>query len=267
MGAPDWIQCSDYPACPACGVLTDYVGLIGGADLYRWARGRPSSLARPAASPPFRACRARRLPFDVVRAARKDGIRRRDELLDAALRCFDERGLLATGIEDIRKAAGASPSSVYNLFGGLPDLTAALLVRTFERVCTQLVADVTATSTARDAVRALVQSHLNWVGGHRVEARFMYQAMALELAADHAAELAAAKLRLQAPILAHIATFAAAGDLPPWTPQQLETVLLGPTHEMSRRFLAAGEGDLDWARAVLPELAWQAIRAAASTSS
>lgn len=198
-----------------------------------------------------------------MRAARKDGIRRRDELLDAALRCFEERGLLATGIEDIRKAAGASPSSVYNLFGGLQDLTAALLIRTFERVCARLAADVTATRTARDAVRALVESHLDWVEGHRVEARFMYQAMALELAADHAAELAAAKARLQAPILAHLATIAETGDLPAWSPQQLETMLLGPSHEVCRRFLAAGEGDLDWARAVLPELAWRSIQAAA----
>ncbi|GAA3735502.1 hypothetical protein GCM10022225_17690 [Plantactinospora mayteni] len=194
--------------------------------------------------------------------ARKDGIRRRTELLDAALRCFDERGLLATGIEDIRRAAGASPSSVYHLFGGLQDLTAALLVRTFERLCRQLTADVTATATAGEAVRALVGSHLGWVAEHRAEARFLYQATALELAAGHSAELAAVKAELRAPIMAHLAAFGDRGELPDWTAQQFETVVLGPSHEVSRRVLATGVGDLDWARAVLPELAWRTIRAA-----
>lgn len=193
---------------------------------------------------------------------RRDGIRRRSELLDAALRCFDERGLLSTGIEDVRKAAEASPSSVYNLFGSLSDLTAALLVRTFERVCERLATDVVPTVTAAEAVRALVTSHLDWVDGHAAEARFMYQAMALELAAEHAVELARAKKSFQAPVMDHLLTFARAGDLPDWTPHQLETVLLGPSHDVCRRFLAGGEVDLAWARGVLPELAWRTARAA-----
>lgn len=192
-------------------------------------------------------------------AARRDGVRRREELLDAALRCFADKGLLTTGIEDIRKAAGASPSSVYHLFGGLPDLVAALLVRTFGRVCSQLAADVTAARTARDAVHALVRSHLDWVAAQPDEARFMYQAMALELAADHAERLAAAKRELQEPISVHLAAFVAAGELPGWAPGQLETVLLGPSHELSRRWLATRQGDLAWARATLPEVAWRAV--------
>jgi AcrR family transcriptional regulator len=196
-----------------------------------------------------------------VRGTRKDGLRRHEELLDAALRCFDERGLLATGIEDIRKEACANPSSVYHLFGGLTDLMAALLIRTFERVCAQLAADVTPTETARDAVHALVRSHLDWVAAHPAEARFMYQAMALELAAEHAAELAAAKARLQQPIITHLRRFADAGELPSWSPSQLETVLLGPSHEVCRRALSGGEGDLEWARSTLPELAWRSIGA------
>jgi AcrR family transcriptional regulator len=197
-----------------------------------------------------------------VRGTRRDGLRRKEELLDAAVRCFDERGLLATGIEDIRREAGASPSSVYHLFGGLTDLVAALLIRTFERVCAQLATDVTATGTARDAVHALVRSHLDWVAGHPAEARFMYQAMALELVADHAAELAAVKARLQAPVMAHLARFA--GELPAWSPRQLETVLLGPSHELCRRVLSTSEDDFEWARSTLPELAWLSISPDAS---
>ena len=34
--------------------------------------------------------------------ARQSGVARREALLDAALRCFEQRGLLRTGIEDVR---------------------------------------------------------------------------------------------------------------------------------------------------------------------
>ncbi|MFI6502477.1 TetR/AcrR family transcriptional regulator [Nonomuraea typhae] len=201
----------------------------------------------------------------MVRVARRDGIQRRNEILDAALQCFDRRGLLATGIEDIRRAAGASPSSVYHLFGGFGGLTFALLIRTFERVGAHLQRDVLASATAHDAVCALVNAHLTWVEGNRVEARFMYQAMALELAADRAADLADEKQRLLAPVMSRLAQVAGPGELPEWTPEQLQTVLLGPSHDACRRMLATGEGDLAWARAVLPELAWRSIQIVGSS--
>lgn len=189
-------------------------------------------------------------------ATRRDGMQRRDALLDAALRCFGERGVLATGIEDIRRAAGASPSSVYHLFGGLAGIVEALLIRTFERSIGHLVArlDGVATAsaaTAADAVRALVDGHLEWVAEHPDEARFMYQAMAVELAGDSRAAVLAAKEQLKRPLVDRLAHF----DLPAWPPLTIEFVLLGPAHEACRRYLAGEDVDLDRLRAQLPELA------------
>lgn len=182
---------------------------------------------------------------------RRDGMERRDALLDAALRCFGERGVLATGIEDIRKAAGASPSSVYHLFGGRAGIVEALLIRTFERSLAHLVARLEQAGTAADAVRALVDGHLEWVAAHADEARFMYQAMAVELAGDSRAAVLAAKDGLKRPLFDQLARF----DLPPWPPLTIEFVLLGPAHEACRRYFAGEDVDLGWLRANLPELA------------
>lgn len=190
-----------------------------------------------------------------MKAARSDGIRRRDELLDAALRCFAERGVLATGVEDVRRAAGASPSSVYHLFGGLAGIVEALLIRTFERVLAHLVARLRAAGTTREAVHALVDGHLEWVAEHPDEARFMYQAMGVELAGDSRAAVLAAKDTFKRPLFDELARF----DLPPWPPRTIEFVLLGPAHEASRRHLAGEDVDLDWLREHLPELAWRSI--------
>jgi AcrR family transcriptional regulator len=197
-------------------------------------------------------------------ARRRDGIRRRDELLDAALTCFSERGLLGTRIEDIRRVAGASPSSVYNLFDGLPSLTVALLARTFER----LFAHVTSRALAEDgpdgAVRALVDGHLEWVLSHEDEARFMYGAMALELAADQREELAELKARLAVPVMEHLASLAGDDAWPAWPASTLEFVVLGPAHEACRRYLAGTAADLAGLRGLLPDVAWRSVTAFAA---
>lgn len=203
-------------------------------------------------------------PRGQAAARRRDGIRRRDELLDAALTCFSQRGLLGTRIEDIRRAAGASPSSVYNLFDGLPSLTAALLARTFER----LFAHVTSRAQAEDrldaAVRGLVDGHLQWVLDHEDEARFMYEATALELATAQREELAGLKAKLAVPVMGHLASLAGEGALPAWPASTLEFIILGPAHEACRRHLAGTPVDLAGLRGLLPDVAWQSVSAFAA---
>jgi AcrR family transcriptional regulator len=192
--------------------------------------------------------------------ARRDGMKRRDALLDAALRCFVKRGVLGTGIEEIRRTAGASPSSVYHLFDGLEDLTLALLTRTFERLFAHLAARVTPTATAEEGVLALVDGHLEWILGHPDEGRFMYQATALEFEAQATEALQARKAELLAPVVLHLSRFIAEGKLPPWPPLLFDVVLLGPSHEACRRFLAGAPLDPEWMRATLPSLAWQSVK-------
>jgi AcrR family transcriptional regulator len=192
---------------------------------------------------------------------RRDGIRRRDELLDAALTCFSERGLLNTRIEDVRRAAGASPSSIYNLFDGLSSLTVTLLARTFERLFAHLTSRTLAEDRPDAAVRALVDGHLEWVLGHQDEARFMYGATALELAQVEREELAELKATLAVPVMMHLAALAGGGVLPAWPESTLEFVVLGPAHEASRRYLAGAPVDVTGLRALLPEVAWRAVSA------
>ena len=190
---------------------------------------------------------------------RRDGRARRDALLDAALECFARDGILATRLEQIRKTAGASPSSVYHQFDGLPDLTLALLVRTFERLLGALAVKVTRTRSARGAVETLVRGHIDWIVEHPKEGAFMYQAMSLELGGETVQTLQREKARMLAPIAVHLAQFIAAGELPDWPPIQLDVVLLGPSHEACRRWLAGGDLDPEWMRKQLPRLAWRSI--------
>lgn len=191
---------------------------------------------------------------------RKDGKERRDEILDAALACFTREGILHTGIDQIRRRAGASASSVYHQFDDLGGIVLALLERTFERLFAQLAARVTKTRTARRAVIVLVEAHLDWVFAHPHEARFMYQATAMELSPSASGALQARKAELLAPVVAHFARFIDEGSLPRWSPLAFDVVLLGPSHEACRRLLAGAPLEEAWMKSTLPRLAWGSVK-------
>lgn len=195
-------------------------------------------------------------------ALRRDGQDRRDALLDAALACFAKRGVVHTGIEEIRKAAGASPSSVYHLFGGLPALTLALLERTFLRLFAHLSARVVPQPSAEKAIKALVVGHVDWVLAQRDEARFMYEATALEMDAGATAALQQKKAEMIAPMAARFASFMKKGELYRMSPLELDVIVLGSTHEACRRYLAGAPIEPRFLRSVLPALAWQAVKKA-----
>lgn len=196
--------------------------------------------------------------FEPV-ATRKNGVQRRDELLDAALSCFSESSITEVGIEEIRKAAGASASSVYHQFDGLNGLIAALLKRTFEREYGELEAAVLRSTTAQAAVHALVSTTLDWVQAHKSEARFMFQALALELAGAERKDIERAKVTLKKKYLAHLAKLAKADGLPDWSPQQLELIVTAPAIACCRRFCAGHAVDWDWMRKTLPGMAWRCV--------
>lgn len=159
--------------------------------------------------------------------------------------------------------AGASPSSVYNLFADLEDLMLALLVRVFDELFRHIAMRVCRTRTAEGAVKALVDAHIEWISAHPAEGRFMYQAMTLDrggLDSEARRALATAKARALEPVVVHFQPFLLRAELPRWSPSMFDVVLLGVAHEALRRWLSGAE---EFApkklRRVLPGLAWKSL--------
>lgn len=197
-----------------------------------------------------------------VPSMRTDGKKRSEDILDAALACFAKQGVVLTRIDDIRTQSGASPSSIYHLFGGMDAILLALLQRTFARLFQHLADRVTKTRTAQGAIKMLVTAHLDWVFAHRTEARVMYQAMSLEMTEQTATRLATCKAEMLTPVVTHLARFIAQGDLPRWSPLMLDVVVLGASHEACRRYLAGAALDAQWMRRTLPALSWRSLTGA-----
>lgn len=186
--------------------------------------------------------------------------------MDAALRCFSTKGMLHTGIEAIRLEADANPSSVYHLFGDLDGIVAALLARTFERLADQLRAQIAPTTTAELAVKALVRAQVDWALAHPDEGRFLYQALALEMAPPLRDRVFAHKAIALAPVIAHMQRFVDTAALPPWDPIALEVAMLGATHEACRRKLFGAPLSVSFLREALPMMAWASVASGLSTT-
>jgi len=190
---------------------------------------------------------------------RRDGDKRRDAILDAALACFVERGVLATGIEDIRKAARASPSSVYHQFKGIAEIVLALVERIAASQYTALAHAVAETTSLEHAVRASVAGLLAWTFANPDEARFMYQAFAMELAGPERRALEAVKYAQREGYEASIRPWLEDGPLATWSALELATLMLGTTHQACRIYLTGQRLDPAWMTETLPTLAWLGV--------
>ncbi|MCA9647189.1 MAG: TetR/AcrR family transcriptional regulator [Polyangiaceae bacterium] len=197
----------------------------------------------------------------MVQPQRRDGEKRRDAILNAALRCFTRTGILKTSLEDIRAASGSSQSSLYHHFGGLQGIAHALLQRSFEHMFTDLRAALEGVSTARAAVHALTHAYLSWVFQNREEATFVYQMTSLEMPEDQREPFLAFKAELYAPIVERLSPFILKGELPNLPPQLYDVIVLGPAHEAGRRWTGdAPYLEQAWLLQHVPEVAWNTVK-------
>lgn len=175
---------------------------------------------------------------------------RRQPLLDAALKLVEEGGLDAVTIAALTERSGMSNGSIYHHFGSRAGVFAQLYADSYAR-CVAAMLPALDARPARDAVRALTLSYLDWVMANPSRARFLYAAP------DHADP--AAKQAEFAPVLEWFAARMASGELravPPWA---LEPVAMGPAHESVRRFLL-GVFDLAEARELVADAVWAVLR-------
>lgn len=182
---------------------------------------------------------------------------RREAILAAALASFVRNGYSNTTIEDIRRASGASIGSLYHHFDGKDAIAAALFVEGLAGYQSAFLAALLPHANARAGVEAAVRHHLRWVREHDDLARFLLAVRETEVIAAAAPELR----RHNRSFFAAVTTwFAGHAELPDLAPELLEPLLLGPTQEFSRHWLAGRATTTpEQAEDVLAAAAWHAL--------
>lgn len=83
-------------------------------------------------------------------------VQRRDDMVSAAARCFAERGVSSTSIDDIAAEAGVSRASVYRYAGGRDELIIAVAMRRFDEWVDGVVRHAARFDTAGDMITEAV---------------------------------------------------------------------------------------------------------------
>jgi AcrR family transcriptional regulator len=98
---------------------------------------------------------------------------RRQEILDAALRSFNEKGVAATTVDDVRRLSGASVGSLYHHFGGKDELAEELYLEILRDYQRGFLAVLGRERDAERGIKGIVRHHLRWVRRNPERARYL----------------------------------------------------------------------------------------------
>jgi AcrR family transcriptional regulator len=87
----------------------------------------------------------------------------RRRILAAALECFDQKGVAATTIDDIRAASGMTVGSIYHHFAGKDDVFEQLVHGAMTDYLADLIDALEGGAGVEESVRRLVRFHVTWV--------------------------------------------------------------------------------------------------------
>jgi AcrR family transcriptional regulator len=181
---------------------------------------------------------------------------RKQEILEAALRGFAEKGLAGTTVEEVRRRSGASVGSIYHHFGDKEGIAAALYVEALRDYQDGLLAVLGADGDAERTVHGLVRHHLRWVAADRDRALFLLSGHPPRAAAE-IAELNRHAFRATA---AWLDEQVAAGSIRPIPFDLFFAVLIGPAQEFCRYWLRGRmRTSLRTAERELAAAAWRAL--------
>lgn len=196
-----------------------------------------------------------------ARQSAEGPVDRRAAILAAALACFNEKGVEATGIGEICARAGASVGSVYHHFGSKEGIAVALLAEGLRANTRQLASRLEDVRTARTAVRTLVLSLLDWVGANPEWARYIYNVRHGSLGQAAGDALAEVNREYGALIDRCFGPHFASGAFRRLPKETLPSLVIGPAHDYARRWLNGGvPGGLTDQAEVFASAAWDVVR-------
>jgi len=207
----------------------------------------------------------------VAKGQRGKSASRRQDIADAAIELFLEKGVAATRVEDILSSANASVGSFYHHFGDKHRLAAMVYLEHLERFQNDLLEEFERHDDTEEAVRALVICLLRWVAADPQAMKYMHQCRESSVAEFSESEETRLKQAFYGRLSQWLEERAAAGELRA-LPSELGLALwFGPAEQLIRAAIEpsgyakkTGAGalakQLAQAESVLADAAWAALR-------
>jgi len=185
---------------------------------------------------------------------------RKQQIINASLVCFTEKGFTETSITDICKKSGASTGSVYHHFKSKGKLAAAIYLEGIRDFQTGMIKTLLKQKTARDGIFSIIRYHLSWVKKNPYWARFLFQKRHAEYMDESEDEMK----RLNADFGQNMSTWfkrhIGAGTIKPLPRDVIIALLLGPCQEFSRLYISGNvQTDVTKAAEALAAGAWASL--------
>ncbi len=191
--------------------------------------------------------------------------RRRRQVLDASLACFDELGFASTTMADVCHRSRASVGSVYHHFKSKEQLAGALFLEGLRDYQQGLLGDLARidgrrAGSGRRLVRTMVENYLRWVETHPVWARYLIEFGRGPLAAAFDDELQTLNSEFLARVEQVLSPALRRGEVRRVPRDVALALVFGPVREFVRRWLWEPNADsLAAARRILPDAACRSI--------
>lgn len=98
----------------------------------------------------------------------------RDKIRNSALALFDEKGVEATTVADIRAHSEVSNGSFFHAFKNRDALCADLYLSALQGYHQAIIAALDEKPGIEEEISGFIQAHINWVIEHETQARFLF---------------------------------------------------------------------------------------------
>ncbi len=187
---------------------------------------------------------------------------RRQVILAAALACFDEFGVAATTVDQIRDQARCSIGSLYHHFGGKEGVASALFIEGISDLNAGLLLRLEACASAEEGVRTVVLHYADWVSRQPQLARFLLHSREIHFAPEAKSELKAIYQRHFGAVFSWFGRFVLRGEMKQLPPETYIPIISGPIEDYARLWLSGRtRTPLAEVAEVFAEAAWNAVRA------
>lgn len=178
------------------------------------------------------------------------------QLLRAGLDLFSEHGVHAVSIQQICKLAGISIGSAYHHFGGKQELANALLRAGLAANAKQRMEALANAQSPEEAIKAVVYSLIDWIEDNQAWAKYIY------LVADSAQDLRPEQQgTAQQDLYEYFKPWVDTGEIRTLPEKLYPSILVGPTHDLARRFLAGRVNPpLHQYANGLAQIAWESLK-------
>ncbi|MBR9805365.1 TetR/AcrR family transcriptional regulator [bacterium] len=184
-------------------------------------------------------------------------------ILDAALQCFDKKGIDASTIADIREISGVSVGSIYHHFGNKEAIAVALYTEGVSHYARQLEAALVKGLSAEMAVKTVVYSYIDWVTEHRAWAAYLFQARGFVEASVSPEAFQSRQKKHFGRLMQWFMPYRQAGALRELPFETYHSLLMGPAQDFARQWLGGRTtAALSDYRELYASAAWLALKAA-----